>query len=402
MKKDTKYDHSAQTAAPPSPGTPAADNAPNFDFLTAYRRRMTRTAVVTSLCFGLIAGAGVAFLAALLCFILGINGVWIAVGAGIGAAALTGVLLYALKFRPTEHDVVRQIDRMGLEERTVTMMELRGNASAIAGLQRSDADRAIRSVKKAQIERAFPVFALKKGAAAALGISLFAAVGMTTVAGLAQAGVLPSPGILTPEREQFVAVSYWVEEGGEIQGEADQILLPGQDATPVVAVAEDGWIFVRWSDGSKSTQRTDRAVTADLTITAIFEEIGEEGDGEGAGDAIDKEQEGDYDKDAPDPDENEGAGAEGDAGDGGEGDGDGATGEGSGQGSGGQEGEGQGDGQGDGAGGGWSNSNMIIDGETDYRDVFDNYYNMAMELIESGSELPPELIEFIERYFGSL
>ena len=45
---------------------------------------------------------------------------------------------------------------------------------------------------------------------------------------------------------------------------------------------------------------------------------------------------------------------------------------------------------------------MIIDGETDYRDVFDNYYNMAMELIESGSELPPELIEFIERYFGSL
>ena len=175
----------------------------------------------------------------------------------------------------------------------------------------------------------------------------------------------------------------------------------GENATPVVAVAEDGWIFVRWSDGGKTTQRTDYAVTADLVVTAIFEEIDEDGEGEEDGSMSD-DVEGDYDQNAPEADENDGAGNSGDAGDGGEGDGDGSTGEGSGQGSGGQEGEGNGDGQGEGAGGGWTDNNQIIDGSTDYRDVFETYYDLMLDILENGGTLPPELIEFIERYFGSL
>lgn len=372
------------------------------DLIKIYRRRMMRTAAVTSSLYGIMIGAGAAFVAALVCWILGAeSGVWIAAGIGLGTAVCSGVLLFFFRFRPSEREIVRRIDGMGLEERTVTMMELRGLDSCIVRMQRADATQKIRSVSAQQVKSFFPVFALKTGAWIVFCIALLAAAAMTTVTGLAQAGALPSPGILTPDREQFITVSYLAEEGGEIEGEADQILSSGEDASPVVAVAEDGWIFVRWSDGTKTTQRTDRGVTADLAVTAIFEEIGEEGDGEEIDGALDNDQEGDYDKDAPDPDESDGAGASGDAGDGGEGDGDGATGEGTGQGSGGEEGDGNGDGQGEGAGGGWSDSNQIIDGETDYRDVFDVYYDMAMGLI-TGGDLPPELIEFIERYFGSL
>lgn len=373
----------------------------NKDLLQTYKKRMIKTAVVSSVGFGVMIGAGAAFLTAFLSWLLSFESIWLAVGIGIGAAIVSGVLLYFFRFRPSEEDVVRQIDRMGLEERAVTMAELRDVDTPMARLQRSDANAKIGGVSPVQVRRTFRLYTLSKGASAALGILLVAAIGMTTVTGLTQAGVIPSPGIVTPEREKFVTVSYLVEEGGEIEGEADQILSSGEDAAPVVAVAEDGWTFVRWSDGGKTTQRTDRAVTADLTVTAIFEEIGEGGDGEEDGSMSD-DVEGDYDQNAPDPDENDGSGASGDAGDGGEGEGDGATGEGSGEGAGGQEGEGQGDGQGDGAGGGWSDSNQIIDGSTDYRDVFDTYYDMAMEIIKNGGELPQELRDFIEKYFGSL
>ena len=58
--------------------------------------------------------------------------------------------------------------------------------------------------------------------------------------------------------------------------------------------------------------------------------------------------------------------------------------------------------RGDGAGGGWSDGNQIIDGKTDYRDVYDIYYDMAMEIVRNGGELPADLKAFIEKYYGSI
>lgn len=198
---------------------------------------MIATAIVSSVGFGVMIGAGAAFLTAFLCWLLSFGSIWLTVGIGIGAALVSGVLLYFLRFRPTEQDVVRQIDRMGLEERAVTMAELRDVDTPMARLQRSDATTQIGGVSPRQVKKTFRLYTLPKGASAALGILLVAAIGMTTVTGLTQAGIIPDPGIVTPEQEKFVTVSYLVEEGGEIEGEADQILTSGEDATPVVAVA---------------------------------------------------------------------------------------------------------------------------------------------------------------------
>lgn len=376
-----------------------------------YRKRMVVTAVISSVCYGLMAGGGAAFLTAFLCWLLGFHGVWAAVGVGLGAAVLCGGSLYFFKFRPERYDVLRTIDRMGLEERTVTSAELEGDMSPMAQLQRSDARSCLERVTGEQVKATFRPYTLRKPATVALACCLVFAVGMTTVNGLASAGILPSPDLVAgAEEAQFVAVTYLVEEGGEIVAAdgsgpeamvTDQILSPGEDAEPVVAVAEEGWAFVRWSDGNKLPERQDRNVVSDLTVTAIFEEIGEGEDDDFDG-ALDDDKDGDYDENAPDATENGGSGSDGDAGDGGEGDGSGSQEEGSGSGDGGQEGEGNGQGQGDGAGGGWSDSNQIIDGNTDYKDVYDIYYEMAMEIIESGGELPPELADFIEGYLGGL
>ena len=373
----------------------------NDQFLTSYKKRMIVSSIVSSVFLGLIVGGFAAFVASFFCWLFSFEGVWLAVGIGIGAAVLGGFLFYFLKFRPSDHEVIRRIDSMGLEERTITMMELKGDESPIAQLQRADAQKHIQSVQAESVKSAFPAFALHKSVSILLAISLVAGAGMTVVSGLAQLGILPSPDINDPVRDSLLAVDYLVEEGGEIEGPMNQLVSPGENAEPVIAVAEDGWIFVRWSDGSKSMEREDRNITADLSVTAIFEEIGE-ADGDGDGDIVDNDQEGDYDQNAPDANENEGAGTGGDAGDGGEGDGDGSQGEGSGTGQGGQEGEGNGEGQGDGAGGGWADNNQIIDGNTDYRDVYDIYYDMAMEIINNGGELPPYLKDFIEGYFGSI
>lgn len=373
----------------------------NEQIIKTYRKRMAVSAITSSVCFGLMIGGGAAFIAALISWLFSFNGVWVAVGTGLGAAAIAGVLLYFLKFRPTDKQVIRQIDRMGLEERTVTMMDLAGDTSTIAQMQRADAHARLENVNREQVRFAFPAFTIDKYAKIALAVALVLGVGMTTVCGLSAAGAIPSPNLNDPVRDNFILVSYWVEEGGEIEGEADQILSLGEDATPVVAVAEDGWAFLRWSDGNKSTERTDLNVTADLTVTAIFEEISDEGDDED-GDSLDQNTDGDYDQNVPEQNEGGGDGSGSTGGDGSDGNGEGGDGDGGGGGEGGQEGGGKGEGQGDGAGGGWSDSNQIIDGNTNYLDVFEQYYNMAMEILQNGGELPPELKEFIEEYYGSL
>ncbi len=379
-----------------------------------YHKRMNAAAIVSSVCFGLAIGAGTAFLFALFGWLFSFGGVWLPVGTGLGAAVLSGFLLYFLKFRPTEADVVRRIDSMGLEERMVTMMELRGSNSEMAALQRADAASTLKNVPKQQVERSFPFFAIGKTAAIVMGVVLVAGIAMTTVNGLTDAGAIPSPGIVTPEREQFVTVTYLTEGDGEIldaSGSDDptvteQILSRGENAVTVQAVVspedeELGWYFLRWSDGNTSDTRTDLNVTADLTVTAIFRQdeslIPEEGDGT----EIDKDTDGDQDADAPNPDESAGAGSGG-QGDGGQGDGDGAHGEGSGQGSGGEEGAGDGQGQGQGSGGGWSDTGVIIDGSTDYRDVFDAYYQLAMQFVQNNQEIPSDLLQFVEDYFNNL
>lgn len=367
-----------------------------------YRKRLVREKVVTSLALGLTIGAGAEFLVALACYLFEFSGIWLPLTVGGVVFLSASALLYFLKLRPTEKDVMRRIDTMGLDERAVTMYELTDDDSYIARRQRRDTVEKVRVVSDTQIRSAFPLFALKTWAVILLFTLLLSGSGMTTVAALADAGVIPPPDILPDkDRENFCTVSYLTEGEGDIEGEPEQMVSLGGDATTVVAVADDGWVFSKWSDGVKDPARTDRKLIEDLSVTAIFEEIPESSediDGDATGDA----EEGDADKNAPSDAQNDSSAPAGDSGEGGEGTGEGDKGDGNGSGSGGQEGDGKGNGKGEGAGGGWSDGNQIIDGKTDYRDVRDLYYDQAMEILQNGGELPDYLREFIEQYYGSI
>lgn len=369
-----------------------------------YRAKLKRESVVTSLCLGLAVGAGVNLVSAFCFWLLGLSNVWITVLLGAVSFAIASALFYLLRFRPTDKRVARKMDEMGLEERAVTMLDLKDDDSFIAKKQRADAEKKIASVDKITVQKTFPLFALKSSAIVLITVLFVSGAGMTTVAALSDAGTLPSPGILKPDDPQsrYFTVTYLTEGGGEIEGEPDQLILYGESATTVVAVPEDGWAFSRWSDGSKNPERTDVNITDEFTVTAIFEEVEGGGDPAGGDDDQGPDKEGDKDDEAPDKNENDGNGMGGGDGDGGEGNGDGDNGDGNGKGDGGQEGDGKGDGKGDGAGGGWSDEGKIIDGTVDYRDVYQTYYEMAMDILNNGGELSPELRAFIEKYYGSI
>jgi uncharacterized repeat protein (TIGR02543 family) len=69
-------------------------------------------------------------------------------------------------------------------------------------------------------------------------------------------------------------LKYVAGTGGSVNGTAVQTVEHGKNGTAVTAAAGAGYVFCGWYDGdayvSDTAQRTDTAVTANLTLTAVF------------------------------------------------------------------------------------------------------------------------------------
>lgn len=71
------------------------------------------------------------------------------------------------------------------------------------------------------------------------------------------------------EKEKY-EVRYTAGEGGRIGGETEQEVAYQEDGEPVTAVAEFGYMFVKWSDGNESAERQDTWITEPLEVEAEF------------------------------------------------------------------------------------------------------------------------------------
>ena len=371
-------------------------------FFEKHHKRLVTEAVLKAVLWGVMAGACAQFLAALAAWFFEFGGIGFVVAIGVSVAAVTGVVLYFAKFRPSLEDLAKRVDRLGLEERMVTMLQLQEDDSLIARLQRENAKEHLQDVQDRKLRMRLP-----KSVIALMVVALILGTGMTTVVALAEEGVIP-PGaeLIDPEDPlaEYLAISYVAGEGGEIEGETDQLLLPGEDGTPVVAVAEDGWVFVGWDDGFDNPERQATDVTSGAVYTATFQEIVEDGDSEGGDDegGGNGNSEGDQAADVPGGGETNADTNQGGQGDKGSGSGADSGNQTSGEGEGQEQGEGKGDGKGQGAGGKWEDSNQFLDGETYYRDYLEMYYQMALEIYEENGEIPPELWAFFEAYFNGI
>ena len=76
-----------------------------------------------------------------------------------------------------------------------------------------------------------------------------------------------------------ITVSYSAGVGGTIDGKIEQEIEYGNDAEFVVAVPDEGYRFVKWSDGNGSTIRKETCVNTEINVTAEFEFLYEGGEG---------------------------------------------------------------------------------------------------------------------------
>lgn len=273
--------------------------------------------------FSVTIGVGIAF------WYFGVGKWWLCLVVLAGVTSVAAPCFYFAKFRPSTKTIARRIDELGLEERLLTMTELENDHSYIATKQREDALSALKRVNSRLIK-----FAISVPLIIACSVVAVFGVGSATVSALAAEGVIPSGKDLIKKANekapQYYEIAYIVEGNGEILGnlqrdtdeETKEILKiyqtveEGKDATPVVAIADSGWVFVGWSDGSDAQFRVDSAVTKSMEVKAVFEELEDpgdpdpddssEGDGSGSGSGEDQKP-GD-----PDDSENKGDNPPGD------------------------------------------------------------------------------------------
>lgn len=285
---------------------------------------------------------------------------------------IAGAIFYFAKFKPTIQVNARRIDSIGLEERVVTMLDYRSSDSLMARMQREDAVKALKTVNEKSIK-----FKFSQKIFITLAICGFLGLGMSTVASLSAAGLLPSgkdfiDSVMPDEPPVYVPVSYMAEDGGRIDGEEEQLVLFGENAEPVEAIPEEGYTFEGWDDGYKKPSRTDKKIDHPLVLVAIFLPIEDEDDDSG--------DEGEEGENGDQPGEQEGESDESQDG---------------------QEGEEEGDETSQSGSGKYDKANQIINGETYYREFIEEYRDKVIELLKKNTEeLTEEEKAIIEAYIN--
>ena len=339
-------------------------------YFKAQQPKLNLEAWLKSALCGLAVGFGFNFLAATILWFAPIKGLWMIIGLLIAVTAISTPIFYYKRFRPNNQRNARRIDRLGLEERLITMVEFENEDSYMIQAQRKDAQAALSAMDNKQLKiKVAGTLILAVVVCAVLGI------GMTTVNGLSEAGVIPGGDELVEawireKTTEYVTVYYSAEKGGVIEGDEEQIIVKGTGAVRVTAVADEGFIFKCWSDGNPNPTREDKNLSADVVYEALFMTMDDEG-------ASDDEGEGDEANDVPGDESSDG------------------------------ENNGQTapnnppEDESNSSAGAVEPSNQIIDGETYYRDMLEIYQDAAEELLkDSDSGLTEEQKNMIKKYLG--
>ena len=252
----------------------------NLKQFQGHLRRLVIEGILKALFLGVVTGAGAAFISGIVTwFAVGKGFVGLSLGINLGVffavTLISTPLYYFLRFRPDEKQIARRMDRLGLEERMITMVELRDEQSFIAEVQRADALCEVQKVSPKQLKIRFPRKLL-----IAMAVAFFFGAAMTVVSALSAAGYIYSgyetmDAIIPEEPPVYVSVTYEVVDGGIIDGEFSQVIESGKSTAEVLAVADDGYQFVMWSDGNTDPARADYNVTSDLVYYAFFAPINE-------------------------------------------------------------------------------------------------------------------------------
>ncbi len=124
--------------------------------LRRFRVRLLLEALLKSLVWGVTASCGCGFVYLFVLHLISTEPrlAWSLIVFGV-SFIVTAVLLFAVKYYPTEKRIAGRVDESGLEERAGTMLEFEAVQTEIAGLQREDAKKHIEQLKPEQIKLRF-------------------------------------------------------------------------------------------------------------------------------------------------------------------------------------------------------------------------------------------------------
>lgn len=359
-----------------------------------YYSRLAKEGWLKALLCGFVTGLAVAAVAALVFWFVAFKeGLWVVLAILVAATAGATMVFYYARFRPTAKSIARRVDKLGLEERLVTMLELENDDSYMALKQREDTIAAVNSFSASGIRIAFASVSL----VVALVVAGVFGLGTTTVSALYYADVIPSGAELLqgdPEAPLTFELSYTVasSEAGTIYyytgswiglekvdtTENKIIVEEGSDGPAVIVQPADGYSFAGWSDGVVSPYRQDLNVSGDISVVANFEEVEDVdfNDDESSSTSQTGNGEGDSDPDGP-PGENS------------------------------QNSDSQlpsdNDNQSAGSTGNRDEANMQVDdGQTYIGDVYDYAYEEAMGNVTSSTDLPDYVKQIVSDYYRTL
>ena len=242
------------------------------DFKNLYNAYV-KHAIKKSLFYSLVISFTALFITSFVFWIVNVKEFWIAF---IGFAVLEGLTftLFYMIFKPNDEKFAKELDSLGLKQRAITMYEYQNDDSLMATIQRQNAIEHISKVDKGLIKFAIPTLLL------VLTISaIILGLGSTTVSVLSSKGIIKNGRDtirqVIPQAVPEYDVKYIAKKNGTIEGDMEQVVKEGHDATYVIAIPDDGYVFLSWSDGVKNPYRHDTNVIKNIEVSATFVTVDE-------------------------------------------------------------------------------------------------------------------------------
>lgn len=217
----------------------------------------------------IVAAAIIAFSLLAVCvgigWYLGFQNIWVYPILFVSAVITTAPLFYFFKYRKKGREVAAAIDQLGLEERLLTMESLKSENTYIAKRQREDTIQALKTVNEKRLS-----LTLSTALLVCLAIALPFGAGAATVSALAAGGVLPYGNEVAAGIPQKYTIQYSATEGGILLGSTAQYIAQGETGAYIIAIPDEGYIFLKWNDDFADTARRDTPADGDIKVKAIF------------------------------------------------------------------------------------------------------------------------------------
>lgn len=293
-----------------------------------FEGKVKKEALLNSFLYSLFISFCISFILSFIFWICLPEYFWISIIVLIILLSILPPLVYNIKYKVKDLMVAERLDStLNADARCITALQYKEKEEFIYKAQRKE-------TKSFLVSKQMPAF--KYLISAQLIIILITSfilfAGMTSVSAITAAGYMKSGNEIinniTKENLPVYEITYktcyfgmstsgnsfFFEQDenklcGEIIGSTEQIVMEGDSTEEVMAVAYDGYMFYKWSDGSQDPVRADYKIAGTQTFTAFFVKVDEDGDSDRNGKPSDDDAEPDDENDGEPGSDHEGSGS---------------------------------------------------------------------------------------------